>query len=881
MVDRARTALRGEQERRQRLLRDAGDLDSIAGYQRLRSMDQRLEPLPRLLVVVDEFGELLGAHPEFLDLLTAIGRTGRSLGIHLLLASQRMEEGRLRGLDSHLRYRICLRTSSAADSAAVLGAPDAYHLPPSPGNGLLGVDGGPCQRFKGLLVSTSKVGPPDPGGATGPSPALVLPFDPIAGPAAHPPVDGAPSLPRAATVLGEWSACRPPAGTVPDRGSPDGAGPTDLDVVVSALAPLARAGRRSHPIWLPPLPATITLGEVVQSAGEWPGPGDPAWLRVPVGTVDRPFDQCQEPLMLDFTGGLGHLAIAGAPRSGKSTLLATLVAAFALTHRPDSAQFYCVDLGGGLLHELACLPHVGAVLGSHEPTEVRRLVRALHSLVTTRERSFRRHGISSMAAWHARRDTDRALAQDGYGEVFLMVDNWSRLRQELEDLEPEIEALAGAGLHYGVHLVVAANRWADLRLALRDNVGGRLELRLNDPIESEVGRAAAARLPELPGRGLTPEGHQFQVALPVLGTGERDHHLASGPARAPGAARPTRPPPIAVREIARRAVRSPTGAKAPPHLPLPALLPVEDLSQRAAVPVEAASRTAEVRAEDLFASAPGPATGAERAVGIPFALHEHRLEVVRLDLATAPHFLVLGDAESGRTATLRCLARGLMACHPPGELRLLVVDYRRTLMDLMDAPHCESYASAPSMAAEVAARLRALLDRRLPGSAVRRTEARRWSGPRFVMVVDDYDLVADAGPNPLGPLLDLLGQGRDIGLHVLLARPVSGAARSSFEPFYQRVRETGSPGLILSGDPREGPLLGGRAAAAQPPGRGYLVTRQGRSGLVQVAWTPPGPPTGPGALPGSTPPPHQVPPPTPPAPSAAGAMDDPVWSGPP
>ncbi|HEX8928361.1 MAG TPA: FtsK/SpoIIIE domain-containing protein, partial [Actinomycetota bacterium] len=109
-VDRARAALRGELERRQRLLRDAGDLDSIEAYQRTRSADPTLGPLPRLLIVVDEFGELLAAHPEFLELFTAIGRTGRSLGIHLLLASQRLEAGRLRGLDSHLRYRICLRT---------------------------------------------------------------------------------------------------------------------------------------------------------------------------------------------------------------------------------------------------------------------------------------------------------------------------------------------------------------------------------------------------------------------------------------------------------------------------------------------------------------------------------------------------------------------------------------------------------------------------------------------------------------------------------------------------------------------------------------------------------------------------------------------------
>ncbi len=806
MVDRARTALLGEQVRRQRLLRDAGDLDSLTRYQRLRADDERLEPLPRLLVVVDEFGELLAAHPEFLDLFTAIGRTGRSLGIHLLLASQRLEEGRLRGLDSHLRYRICLRTFSPAESGAVLGTADAYHLPPSPGHGLLKVDSGPCQPFTGLLVSTPAVQPPATPGR-GPAPAMVLPFDPIGSPAPHPPADLAPRRSAAPAGPGGAAARGLPEGTPADPVAPR----SDLEAVVSAMAPLAGAGHRTHRVWLPPLAATITLGEVLGAAGSPsapPRPGDPAWLRVPLGIVDRPFEQAQEPLLLDFTGRSGHLAIAGAPRSGKSTLLAALLAAFALTHPAGVAQFYCVDLGGGLLHELACLPHVGAVLGAHEPTEIGRLVRELRAVVEAREQAFRGHRIASMAAWHARREADPSLDRDGYGEVFLVVDNWARLRQQLPDLEPEIEALAGTGLHYGVHLVVAANRWADLRLALRDNVGGRLELRLNDPIESEISRTAAARLPaRLPGRGLTPEAHEFQIALPLLGRYEP----------AGGA------PAIAVAEIARLAVRGRgrTGAGAPPLRPLPDLVPLEDLP-----PV---------------ARPPAPAGG--RVAGIPFALHDHRLEVVRLELASAPHFLVLGDAECGKTATLRCLAQGLMAAHSPDALRLVVVDYRRTLLDLAHHAHCDVHAASPSVAAEAAAQLRRLLDGRLPGSAVRPPEdagPERWTGPRYVLMVDDYDLVASAAPNLLEPLLDLVAQGRDVGLHVLLARPVSGAARSAFEPFYQRVRETGCPGLIMSGDPREGPLLGGRTATPQPPGRGHLVTRHARSGLIQVAWAPPG-----------------------------------------
>ena len=119
MVGRAMAALQGELARRQRLLHLAGNQPDLRAYAARRAADPRLEPLPSLLVVVDEFGELLAARPEFLDLFIAIGRVGRSLGMHLLLASQRLDEGHLRGLDSHLRFRICLRTFSAAESSDV------------------------------------------------------------------------------------------------------------------------------------------------------------------------------------------------------------------------------------------------------------------------------------------------------------------------------------------------------------------------------------------------------------------------------------------------------------------------------------------------------------------------------------------------------------------------------------------------------------------------------------------------------------------------------------------------------------------------------------------------------------------------------------------
>jgi S-DNA-T family DNA segregation ATPase FtsK/SpoIIIE len=130
-------AINGEVVRRQELLRRSGDHDSVRDYERARAGGAPLAPLPSLLVICDEFSELLEAKPDFIDLFVQIGRVGRSLGVHLLLASQRLEEGRLRGLDTQLSYRVGLRTFSSLESRTVLGVPDAYELPRSPGHGYL------------------------------------------------------------------------------------------------------------------------------------------------------------------------------------------------------------------------------------------------------------------------------------------------------------------------------------------------------------------------------------------------------------------------------------------------------------------------------------------------------------------------------------------------------------------------------------------------------------------------------------------------------------------------------------------------------------------------------------------------------------------------
>ena len=178
LVERMQDALQGEMTRRQELLRSAGNFANVTDYERARAQGAPLEPLPALLIVADEFSELLSAKPEFADLFVAIGRLGRSLSMHLLLSSQRLEEGRLRGLESHLSYRIGLRTFSAGESRTVIGVPDAYELPPVPGLGYLKPDQTTLTKFKAAYVS----GPPkgrrrraaDTDGSA--APAEILPY---------------------------------------------------------------------------------------------------------------------------------------------------------------------------------------------------------------------------------------------------------------------------------------------------------------------------------------------------------------------------------------------------------------------------------------------------------------------------------------------------------------------------------------------------------------------------------------------------------------------------------------------------------------------------------------------------------------------------------
>jgi S-DNA-T family DNA segregation ATPase FtsK/SpoIIIE len=756
LVDRMYDALHGELVRRQELLRRSGGYASLRDYERARLAGAGLEPLPTLLIVVDEFSELLTGKPEFAELFVMIGRLGRSLGVHLLLASQHVDEGRMRGLGTHLSYRIALRTFSAVESRSVIGVSDAYELPPGPGHGYLLYDNTTLVRFKAGYVSAPYRG--HAGGTAGAAPGRVIMEYSTLSAVAEP-------LPDAPAE---------PPGNEADR-------PTLLDVVVDRLH---GSGPAAHQVWLPPLSIAPTLDSLLD--GEAGGR-----LTVPVGVVDKPFEQCRDPLWTDLSGAAGHVAVVGAPRSGKSTTLATLLGGLAAHHSPAQVQFYVLDLGGGALGALDRLPHLRVLAHRQDAELVRRTMAELLALLERREREFAEAGITSMVEHRQRLASDEP---EWDADVFLVVDGWLTFVQEYEGLDAVVTRLAGRGLGYGIHVVLAANRWAEIRPALRELLATRLELRLGEPYESEINRKAAANVPDRsPGRGITREGLHFLTALPRLDGSPSTEDLAGG-----------------VRGMVGRIAANWAGTPAAPR--------VRTLPRR-------------LDLATLDALTPMPA-------GLPIGLAEETLGPAVLNLEAEPHLTVFGDTESGKTNLLRLLARQIVARHSPDEARIIVVDYRRGLLDAVSTEHQIGYAASPEVLASLTRDLVEAMRVRLPGPNLTTEQLRErswWEGAELYLLVDDYELV-EAGGNPLAPLTALLPHGRDIGLHVVVARAMGGAGRAQLEPLLRRIREMGCPGLLLSGSPEEGAMLGRIRPQPFPPGRGTLVNRRDGVRTVQIAY---------------------------------------------
>ena len=753
LTTRARASLQGEVVRRQQMLKDADSSPSITHYRELRKTRPDLPPMPHLFMVIDEFGELLTAEPEFIDLFLQIGRIGRSIGIHLLLSSQRIEAGKLRGLDTYLSYRLGLRTFSESESHVVLGTTDAYQLPAMPGYGYLKVDTSVYQRFRAGYVS-------------GPIPLGTIPESSD---------DERQRVFRIPVHNGIAAAdADAPESAAPVLTSPE-MGPVLVDEAVSRL----RADDRTvASAWLPPLPEALSLGQVLGERKRAQG------LQAPIGLIDDPAHQQQQPWLLDLTRGGGHLAIIGSPQSGRSTLLRTIAVSLSLTRTPAEVAIYGMDLAGGGLRRLEPFPHVGGVATRSDPARVRRLIEELTTMLATRERVFKDLGIDSMAQLRARHAAGE-VPQLESADLVVLVNGYSTLRQEFDDLDTAFTAVMLRAATVGMHIVLALSRWSDLRIAHQSLFGTKVELRLNDPGDSQINRTLAKTIsPATPGRALSDTGLLAHVALPVLETVD-DDGLGDE-----------------VEALGRRVAASWSGPSAAPIR----LLPQDHDPETLPDPVDEPDAVAFGLRQDTMATA--------------------FWEFQRAD----QHLVVLGDARSGKTATLRMIAAGLIQRFTPQELAIAVVDSRGHLAEMIPDEYLAAHARTAAQTGGLASSIATELARR-PGLSAAESAA----APRVVLLVDDHDIISAGGVEHLAPLAPHLPTARDSRFHIVVSRPVAGSVRAMYGPFLQGVRDTGGALLVLSGDRSEGQILPRLFAERFPPGRGRYARRGETPFVTQVA----------------------------------------------
>jgi S-DNA-T family DNA segregation ATPase FtsK/SpoIIIE len=461
---RAMSSLRAELERRQRQLADA-DAADVSTYERQRLADATLPAFPRLVIVIDEFAEMKDQLPDLLDDLVGVARTGRSLGVHLLLATQRPSGVVSPQIRANADLRVCLRVADDADSLDIIDTAAAARIPKDrPGRAYVQRAERAPQLMQSARITTPRCG-------------LTL---------------------NRQVVPVLWSQPAPPAAT-PAAAQ---AGGTDLDAVLDAVVRAARTDGLTapYPVLCAPLPATVLLDDLTTGPVER--------HRLVVGLRDLPARQRQETLTLDL--GSGHLAVVGSARTGRTGAHRAFAVGLADAHRPDELHLHVLDGGGGLA-ALADLPHCGVYCGPDDGERVDRLLQRLAELVVGRRAQQSRLRAGSVAElWQ--RDPGTAPPQ-----IVLLVDGWEAFGEPSGGpRQDRLIALLAAGLAAGVTVCLSGDE-SVLRARLLARIEHRLVLRLNNPADASLAglptRAMPAGLP--PGRGLwAADGAEVQ--LPVL-----------------------------------------------------------------------------------------------------------------------------------------------------------------------------------------------------------------------------------------------------------------------------------------------------------------------------------------------------------------------------
>ncbi len=839
LTTRAQVALEGEMERRKRLFQQAG-VNDIRVYQKKFVNKQVTEPLPRLIVIIDEFAELVTNYPDFIEALIRIARVGRSLGVHLILATQSPSGVVKPQIWANARFRICLRVENRGESQDMLHRGDAANLPRTPGRGYLQVgENDVFELFQSAFVGARYRDQHKQQAALQAEQRIVI---------------------KTVSTLGQRQVLYDSRQARPQPA--DDNAPRDIQVMVEALEKAARRMnlRRLDSPWPAPLPKTLPLDDMLRRAGwgGWNGQDDwlfgaaaqerrceqcnaimrptarfcpqcraaapiptaaPAhrvaslpdrpWMCAMLGLADDPARQQQGPLTLPLAEQDGHLVVVGVPGSGKEMLLRTLVISLARTHTPDELHIYAVELGGQALQALAVLPHMGGIFGPSDNQKIQRLLGYLSDQIDQRQALCRQAQVDSLARL---RDVKPAEAP---AAILLVITGFKTFRESFQDEKATYTRLLRDGGAMGIHAVLVGDQNGDLppevlnivsrRMALqladvrdyRDLLGGRVQIDPDAKIPSGRGWYNAQQPPL-----------EFQAAMPTAADKEIDQ--------------------IPELNKLAQAMRQAWSGSTPPPI---RLLP-DRVSWREVL-------------DDT------PPVGDPTILTVPLGLDSLRLQPVSVEMARhGPYFLIAAPPQGGKTNMLLGWAMSLAERYGPQQVQLVSISTRRnSLGPLSRLPHTRAHCPnlqafkdqvLPWLAAELTERVKAASSLNVGTMGLSAPAALPGSFPAIVWLIDDYNDFIDAVNNDRDRDKDckavwenLVRSGRDVNIYIIAATPLNWSAGS--DALIRQIQGIRSGVLIQAQD--SGPLGTGirlPSRAELPPGRGYVV----RSGNIELGQTP-------------------------------------------
>ena len=490
---RALASINAEIHRRERLFGEF-EVNHINQYQKKFKNGEATEPLPHLFIISDEFAELKVNQPDFIKKLVSIARVGRSLGVHLILATQKPSGVVDDQIWSNSRFKIALKVADRSDSNEMLHTPDAAEITQT-GRAYLQVGNNEVyELFQSAWSGADYQPEKDDMGIEDHTIYLI-------------------------NELGQYEILNEDLSGLEDADEIKEV-PTELDAIVHNIHLLCEE-QEIPPVpqpWLPPLKERIALEELeeVQPAIAW---AQEKSLSILLGMADIPQAQKQEAVSINLAKD-GHVLLYGSPGTGKTTFLQSAGMDLARKFSPKDLTMYLMDFGTNGLAPLSKLPQVADTMLLDQTEKISKFVRIMEKELNRRKKLLADYGVGTLELY-------RQASGQEEPAIVILLDSYEAFKEEAYEAElfKLLVRISREGLSIGVHLLMTAGRQSNLRAQLYSNFKHQLSLPQNEASEVRtiVGSTPLAMtMEDIKGRALMKreEVDVIQLALPVSGDNE-------------------------------------------------------------------------------------------------------------------------------------------------------------------------------------------------------------------------------------------------------------------------------------------------------------------------------------------------------------------------